>query len=106
MPKKTAKKIRKTAKKQKVASKKASPIFKKNRDYRAMFVAGVMFFLFAAMMDSVAFFVLGVAFAAIGIANKDKWSDESCRMDKKTALIAAVVAVVVAIVTVFIVRLF
>jgi hypothetical protein len=42
-------------------------------DYRAFFYIGVIWFPLGVALDFPMFFILGLAYIAIGLANRDKW---------------------------------
>jgi len=55
----------------------------KEVDYRAFFIMGISFLLLGIVLTFVignpgfiGFMVLGIAYIAIGLANKDKWKKE------------------------------
>jgi heme/copper-type cytochrome/quinol oxidase subunit 2 len=47
--------------------------WKHETDYRAFFYMGVVWFPLGVALDFPVFYILGLAYLVIGLANKDKW---------------------------------
>jgi NhaP-type Na+/H+ or K+/H+ antiporter len=55
--------------------------WKHNPDYKTFFTMGIIWLPFGIALNMPYFFIMGLVFIAIGLANKDKW-------DKKTKMTA------------------
>jgi len=64
--------------------------WKHETDYKTFFIMGIIWFPMGLILDMPFFFILGLAYMAIGLANKDKWGKKT-EVDpamKKTLMIS------------------
>ena len=72
--------------------------WKHETDYKAFFVMGVVWFPLGLLFDMPFFFILGLAYMAIGLANKDKWGKKTPANPKlKKKLMLAMMAGIIAL---------
>jgi hypothetical protein len=44
-------------------------------DYRTLFMLGIVWFPLGIILDNFLFFIIGMAYLVIGLANKEKWRE-------------------------------
>jgi len=69
-------------------------------DYYAMFMMGIVWMPFGVIMNNIFFWVMGAAFMAIGLLNRDKWKEnrkDFKKMDKKDKMFFYVIMAVLGV---------
>jgi len=67
-------------------------------DYRTLFMLGIIWFPLGMILDNFFFFILGMAYVVIGLANKDKWREaKPPRGKQKMIVVGLLVATLLAV---------
>ena len=67
-------------------------------DYQTLFMLGIIWFPLGMILDNFFFFVLGMAYVVIGLANKDKWKEaKPPRGTQKMVVLGLLVATLLAV---------